>query len=441
MTVLISELYKLRPGAVWEAFKAEKFSFWMACAYLFFEYVRPQAIWPVFDIYPYWARTFILLAFLGWVVDPGQRLVWTRLTTGVFAYLALVVLSSFFAYWPAISWAKFMDYFNWVVVFFILTQTVTNRKRFFILLLIFLVASFKLSFYGAKTFALRGFSFADWGLAGPRGFFQNPGELAIQMLVFAPIALFFISGIKPYLKRWQTYLLYLMPITAALTVIGTNTRGGQLALAAQVLALVMTTKHRIKMLIVIAVIGLIGLQLLPEQQKTRFVTAGDDLTSVQRLLYWKHGWQMIKDHPTLGVGYFNFPAYYTKNHSEDIVLEMLKEKGAELPHNIFIQVGTDTGFSGLAVFIWLMLGSFLTMRKLQKDAEKTGDTFVSNLTKGMNVALIGYILSGQFVTVAYYPFLWIHLVFVVSMATFWKNEKSAEGIDNHISKGVKVYGH
>ena len=188
---------------------------------------------------------------------------------------------------------------------------------------------------------MRGFAFADWGLAGPRGYFQNPGELAIQMLMFAPMSLFFIQGIKRHLKKWQEYMLYLLPITAALTVIGTNTRGGQLALAAQVVALVMTTKHRIKIFFVVAFIVVSGWQLLPEEQKLRFESSGEDLTSVQRLLYWEHGWQMMKDHPLLGVGYFNFPRYFTEYHHDDIVLPMLIQRGhAELPHKNTL----DSGF-------------------------------------------------------------------------------------------------
>ena len=60
-----------------------------------------------------------------------------------------------------------MTYFNWVVIFFVLTNTATTRQRVFILLLIFFMASFKLSLHGARTLAMRGFAFADWGLSGP----------------------------------------------------------------------------------------------------------------------------------------------------------------------------------------------------------------------------------------------------------------------------------
>ena len=244
------------------------------------------------------------------------------------------------------------------------------------------------------------------------------------MLMFAPLSLFFILGIKSNLKRWQVGLLYLMPITAALSIIATNTRGGQLALAAQVVALVLTTRHRIKIFLVAVVIGFIAFQLLPAEQKTRFEESGKDPTSIQRLLYWKHGWQMIKDHPWLGVGYFNFPEYYTRYHFDDIVLPMLIYRGrAELPHNIFMQVGTDTGFVGLAIFTGLMAVSVLGMRNLSRAATLADDVFLANLAKGMNLALLGYIIAGQFVTVAYYPFLWIHLALNTAMVTCSRNEK------------------
>ena len=268
---------------------------------------------------------------------------------------------------------------------------------------------------------MRGFAFADWGLAGPRAFFQNPGELAVQMVVFAPVALFFTLGIKSYLRKWQFLLLHLMPVTAVLTILGTNSRGSQLALAGQIVALLLTSKRKIKMLIVIGIIGIIGFNILPEEQKARFIESGEDETSIQRLLYWKHGWKMIKDHPFLGVGYYNFMAYYSRYHSDDLILPNLVM--AQLPHNIFIQVGTDTGFSGIFVFLALIVGSFANMYKLGREAEITGDFFVSNLTKGMNLSLLGYIIAGQFVTIAYYPYFWIHLVFVSAMCTFWNSER------------------
>lgn len=332
-----------------------------------------------------------------------------------------------------------MTLFNWVVIFFVLTQTVTTRQRFYILLLVFFVASFKLSLSNAIIFAQRGFSFAGWGLRGPQGFFQNPGELAIQMVVFFGMAFFFVQAIRPNISRLKARLLYLMPITAVITAIGTNTRGGQLALAALLVAMIAMTKHRIKMLALVVVIAFAGLQLLPPEQKARFESIGEDETSLQRILYWKHGWQMIKDHPYLGVGYFNFVPYYRMHHLDDIVIEYHARDGyVEVPHNIIIQVGTDSGFTGLAIFFGLMAGSFLLMRRIGKEADKSNDTFMANMCRGMNLALIGYFVAGQFVTVAYYPYLWIHLVLVTAMGTFWQSEKSAGTVPANYVQGIQV---
>ena len=435
--ISIEDLYALKVRSIWKAFASEGFAFWMSCCYLFFEYVRPQAIWTFLNFYPYWARTFVILSFFGWLLDRNRRFVWTKITTVVMAFQVVIILSSLNAYWPEESWEEFMTLFNWVVVFFVLTQTVTTRKRFYILLLVFCVTSFKLSLGNTIIFARRGFAFADWGLSGPAGFFQNSGELAIQMVVFFAMVIFFVLAIRPYFSRFKASLLYIMPITAAITAIGTSTRGGQLALATVLVGMIAMTKNRIKMLVFVAVIAFVGFLLLPEQQKARFETMGDDATSQQRLLYWKNGWQMIKDHPFLGVGYFNFIPYYRNYYIEDIVIEHHARDGfVELPHNIIVQVGTDAGFVGLIIYIALLMLAFFQMRRIGKEAYKLNDIFVANMCKGMNLALIGYFVAGQFVTVAYYPFLWIHLVFVTAMGTFWESEKIGGKVSARHVQGI-----
>ena len=41
-----SDLYDLRLRALWSAFTSEGLAFWLLCAYLMFEYVRPQSVYP-----------------------------------------------------------------------------------------------------------------------------------------------------------------------------------------------------------------------------------------------------------------------------------------------------------------------------------------------------------------------------------------------------------
>lgn len=402
------DLFSLKPSKLWGYFKSESFAFWMICAYLFFEYVRPQSIIQSLDILP-WTQLSILGAMIGCFFDRSVKWVSSIFNFLMLAFLFVIVLSSLNAYWPSISYKNLSNIYTWVVIYFVIILTINSRRRFFIFLIIFLLASFKISASLALTWAKRGFSFTGWGLMGPPGFFQNSGELAIQMVVYWPVALALSLFLKPYLSKWTYRLCLAMPVTAWAVILGSSSRGGQLALVVQFSIKYLKQIFKPKTLITIGLFAWLFWTLLPDEQKLRFSMAGEDKTSQQRLLYWKNGWDMMLDHPILGVGYFNYIPYYEIYYTEDMLY-----RSAQLPHNSFIQVGTDSGFLGLGIYLAIVILAFGSIRALSK--ENCGRlSMEAALASGFNYSLIGFLVAGQFVTVAYYPFLWIHLAMIVSL--------------------------
>jgi O-antigen ligase len=321
-----------------------------------------------------------------------------------------------YAYFPSVSYDNLENYYLWVIIYFLIINIVNTRKRFFIFLCVFLVASFKISLSLAITWAKRGFSFTDWGLSGPAGFFQNSGELAIQMLVFWPIAWAFAHSLKPYVSKKWYWLLMLMPITAIMVILGASSRGAQLALLVQLVVMNYRTVFKPKVFITCGIAFFLLWTFLPDEQKERFQTMGEDGTSRQRILYWENGIEMIKEHPGLGVGYFNFPAYFEIYYPDDVLLRQ-----AELPHNIFIQIGTDTGFSGLSMFFGFLLIAYRHGRRFRIDGCEGQQALIGRCA---NLSLLGFVVAGQFVTVAYYPFLWIHLALVVALTNSFQSGKT-----------------
>ncbi|MEP1216130.1 MAG: O-antigen ligase family protein [Marinobacter sp.] len=413
------DLYSLNIGMNWRYFKSESFAFWMICMYLFFEYVRPQSIYPIIDFLP-WTQLSIIGALLGCFADRTVRWVSSSVNVLLILFLITILLSSAFAYFPSVSFGKLENYYLWVIIYFLIINIVNTRKRFFIFLCIFLVASFKISLSLAISWAMRGFSFTTWGLSGPPGFFQNSGELAIQMLVFWPIAWAFAHSLKPHITKTWYWLLMLMPITAIMVILGASSRGAQLALIVQLVVMNYRTVFKPKVLISCGIALVLLWTFLPEEQKDRFRTMGEDRTSQQRILYWENGLEMIKEHPVLGVGYFNFVPYFSRYYADDILLHR-----AELPHNIIIQVGTDTGVIGLAIFLALLLIAF---RKAQRFRAVGCENNQKLIGACANLSLIGFFVAGQFVTVTYYPFLWIHLALLVSMRnSFMEDSKRKKG--------------
>jgi putative inorganic carbon (HCO3(-)) transporter len=408
----MDKLYTLKPKALWSQFRKEHFAFWMICLYMIMEYVRPQSIYPFLDFLP-WEKVFLGLAAIALPMDPHRC--WVRDATNwwMTLFLVVIIVASIFATFPSISWSHWLDFFSWYVIYFLIITIVTTRERYFIFLVIFLLANFKLSFFGARTWISRGFAFTDWGIAGPPGFFENSSDLSTEMLMFAPIAFEFALFVKPHVKRLTYWFIMLGAVAGTMTILAASSRGSQLGLVAQAAWVAIQRKLKLKIVVGIVLIGGIGYALLPAAEKARFASAGTDNTSIQRLHYWKAGLKMIENHPVLGIGYFNFPAIYALYDPN-----MLWHGRAQLPHNIFIQVGTDAGLIGLGIFVMLIYRNLKGARdiRLACKVNPQAPAFAASVAKGLVLATWGFVIAGQFNTVSYYPFLWINLALTVSLA-------------------------
>ena len=418
----MDKLYTLSPKALWAQFRREHFAFWMICAYLVLQYFDPAKIYEHLhlDFIP-WDKIILGLTVLAWPMDPHRR--WVRDATNVWMtlFLFVIIAASALATYPAISWTHWFSFVGWYVIYFLIINIVTTGERYFIFIALFLLANFKMSFFGARTWAARGFGFTSWGLAGPPGFFGNSSDFSSEMLMFGPIAFELALFVKPFAKRVMYWFVMLGAVTAAMSVLGASSRGSQVGLAFQGAWIAMQRKLRVSLLIGVVVLAGVGYALLPAAEKARFANIGKDNTSVQRLDYWRAGVKMIEHHPILGVGYFNFaPVYAAQDTSK------LWHGKAQLPHNIFIQVGTDAGLVGLFVFLALIFRNLQVARAVQRECANNKDApaFAPSVAKGLVITTWGFVVAGQFNTVAYYPFLWINLALTVSLANIVR--RSAE---------------
>lgn len=413
----VEDFYFLRIGAMWAYFRSETLAFWMICCYLVIEYVRPQKIFPVIDILP-WAQTFLLFSICGMFLDKSIKWVSSFANILLILFFLAILISGYFAYYPEISKESRMNFFGWFVIYFLIILIVNDIKRFYIFFLIFFLASAKIAIGTSKIWIARGFSFTTWGLMGPPGYFQNSGELSIQMVILFPVAFYFYQTLWPGARWQEKIVLALCCIAPVLTILGASSRGSQLAIAVVFLLMFYKKIFRPKAMILIGVVIFAGLFLLPDEQKERFDSMGNDKSSQQRLLYWEHGIDMILEHPVLGVGYFNFPKYYSVYYPEDMLYE-----SAQLPHNIFIQVGTDMGFTGLTIFLLILAVCYFTYKKIQVLARVHEDRqFYAKIATGLWFGIVGFVVAGQFVTVTYYPFLWISLALLVSLRNILQKE-------------------
>lgn len=403
----LAPLLSLHPMAIWKQVRQEHLSFWFACGYLFFEYVRPQTIYPVIAFFP-WTAMFAIGALLLSFGDKDRKPTGSPISKLIVTYGVIVFLSACFAYDPGLSFEHLMDYFNWVIIYFAIVRTICTPRRFFIFFLLYMLCNFKMSQHGFLSWAARGFTFDIDGVGGAPGWFQNSGEFGIQLCIFTPLIVAFVLAVRPYCSRWIRYGLYLVPVTAIGSTVASASRGALVGLFAASLWALKTTKYFIRTMIVGVILATAVYFTIPPESKQRFENSGSDRTSLHRLDRWRKGWMVMLQNPMLGIGHKNWERYYRDHLNYGV-------PGTPLVHNMFVESGTEHGFLGVGTLIVLVGATFVANGRTRKMAKAQRDTFSFYVAHGLDAATIGLVISASFVTVLYYPYIWIQAAFVAAL--------------------------
>jgi len=125
----MADLYAIKIKSIWREVKQQHISFWALTAYFFFEYVRPQSIYPEIDIIP-WGQITLLIALITVFYDRSIRWVSSIENSLLILFLLIVTLSSFFAFDPSVSWEHISTIINWLLIYFLVINIINSENRF-----------------------------------------------------------------------------------------------------------------------------------------------------------------------------------------------------------------------------------------------------------------------------------------------------------------------
>ncbi len=409
-------LWRVQATGIWQFLRKQPLSYWLTCIYLFFEYVRPQSIYEGLDFFP-WTLTSLILAVTAFVFEGLKLRRWTVADTWLAVYTGIVLLSCVFAQYPSVAFANVDLYLSWVLIYFIITNVVVTEGRFLVFMLSFLLYNLKMSQHATLSWAAIGFQFRDWGATGGPGWFENSGEFGIEMTIFFPLAVHFWLALRTHWPTWKRLAFLVFPVTAVTGTLASSSRGAQLGIAVVALWFLLRARRRGVALVLVAMASAVILLILPQEQKGRFRESGTDYTSQLRLQYWKDGIKIANNHPITGIGYANWIPYYRSRYMAR----------GQLPHNIFVEAGAELGYPGLLGFIALIVSTFAVNRATRRIARgsTTRNDFIFQMALGLDGALIGFLVSGFFVTVLYYPYFWINLAMTVALHTAARSDALA----------------
>jgi putative inorganic carbon (hco3(-)) transporter len=122
------------------------------------------------------------------------------------------------------------------------------------------------------------------------------------------------------------------------------------------------------------------------------------------------------DHPLIGVGLGNFPAYY-QQYAPRVGIQVLEtttsgknagDAAKREAHNIVLGEAADTGLLGLAAFVAAIWTTLYGLRRARRRWFGVRPDLV-NLADSLTLALVGYLVAGLFLTLAFERYLWLLL--------------------------------
>jgi putative inorganic carbon (HCO3(-)) transporter len=362
-------------------------------------YFRPYEVFPSLgwlSTIPFWLAAATILVFV-----PSQLALEGSLTTRqrevalVLLFCVLALLSVLFAIDRGLAWEAFSGIFLKVVVMFIVfVNVVRTERRLRLMLLLALVAGFVISISAINSYLAGNFSVEGYRVEGAirfSGMFGSTNDMALFLVTLIPIAVALFCRTRNLVGKVVYAGAILLMLAGTLV---TYSRGGFLGLLGMALVLAWKLGRRHRLAVVFMLVLCFGafLALAPQNYGSRIASitksgASGEASAMERRALLVRSISVALHNPVFGVGMANFPIVSYHNL---------------VTHNAYTQVASEMGLIALAVYLLIMFLPLKGLRRLERETlPQAHEQRAFYLAVGLQAALVGYMVSSFFLSVAY----------------------------------------
>jgi hypothetical protein len=402
-----------------------KAGFYLVLASLLFEFGRPQELIPGIKLIPFATGLDVLLLLS--VVMSGKldlSRLQTKMWIPLFVVMAIHVPIATNNFWALITFKDMLLTFG---LYLGIVTYVNSLEKMLTLMKMWM---------GLHGFlALMGVAQGGHGIGGWMGD-ENDFCLVMNMAVpFGYFLLFSATGVAQKMKYIGFLGTFILAAMASLS------RGGFIGLASVGAYCWYRSPKKLNALIVVVVAVLFMLVLAPEKywdeiaSSTSEETIGEEGTGGARLYTWGIGMKMFFANPIIGVGQKNFPWAFD-TYQAGMTFHTRSLAGREA-HSAWVTLISELGLSGIVIIGAMLFQCYKDLKLVRtrfapaESRQKHGQTIQAGedmrvyLARAMEGSIIGFIVSGVFISVLWYPPLWIMIAFVVAL----RNISEVEGGD------------
>lgn len=324
---------------------------------------------------------------------------------------------------PEVSW-DIWSRFAKVIMLFLFVLLIVEKKLHIEFILWCVVLS--VGFYGnleALKFIASGGGHMIEGMHGH--VLGDRNELSLAFVMTLPICYYLLGE---YRKRSRLVALALLGTMCLLVtaVVGTQSRGGFIALSGFGAYLFLKTDRKIPILLLVSVLVLGLSQFVSDEWMSRMDTiesADGDASFMGRVVAWKLSFILAVQNPFFGGGFKSleyFPVW--AELSRDFFSYKWFYTGDALPHtnvgraahSIYFQVLGDQGFAGLAIYLSLLGGAFLKAGRIARNVKSEGGhEWVGSLATMLQLSLFTFALGGAALSLAYFELVFAIIALLI----------------------------
>jgi probable O-glycosylation ligase (exosortase A-associated) len=250
----------------------------------------------------------------------------------------------------------------------------------------------------------------------PKSTLSDNNLFAVGMVMLLPLTLYLAKYSANRWARWSSLGVFGLCVMA---VLGSNSRGGFLALAVLGLWYWATSPRKLLSTLFVVVVSVAVVQVAPERWFDRMETIKDadqDKSFMGRVAAWKVSVNIANDNPVFGAGFdatqvrWIWDKYkYTPNFIDINIPDEISYKAA---HSNYFQVLGDLGYVGLLIFLALLASAFITRWQVKSLARRSpGDhTWAVDLATAINLSLVAFMAGGAGVSLAYFELVHLQIV-------------------------------
>ncbi len=374
---------------------------------IFFDYVRPGSYLPIINTLKLYSLIPLLILVFCFFYDKGnenRKIISDTNSKLIIFFLILLLLSIFISDVTLYSYTVFTNVLGYIFWYYIITRLATNLEKikgiFFILVISNVIAIL------LNPDVVLNPETRTYIQGNP--FLGDGNDFALSATIVIPLCLFLVIDSDNLVKK-ILYISFL--VILILSVIGTQSRGASIAMASVFLYLWWEGRRKFAGLLIIIVAVVLVYSYAPPvyfERLNSVVNYQEEGSAQGRIIAWKTAVRMAIKHPFTGVGSGHFAVKLGTEYRPP------EFGGRNLPwstaHSIYFLLLGELGFPGLIFICLLLIKNFFRNKYFIKKFSNMSDPEIIKLRTlfmMLNASLISFSIGGAFLSIAYYPHLYV----------------------------------